>query len=383
MNAIGIIAEYNPLHNGHLHHLNQIRHLEKDALIIAVITTSFTQRGTPSLLDKYTKTKLCLDYGIDLVIELPFPFATQGADIFAKGAIQILSALQVKKIYFGSESNDVEKLTTLAKIALEEEYQERVCAYLKMGENYPTALNKAFLNQGFITTPNDLLGLSYIKEILKQKKTIEPKTIQRTNAFHETEITGSISSATSIRQAIIEKKDFKNTVPEEVYKILKHIENMEEKYYPFLKYKILSSENLSIYQTVDEGIEHRIKKVITESDCLETLIQKIKTKRYTYNRLKRMCCHILCDFTKERAKKFNEVEYIRILGFNSKGQSYLNKIKKQLSLPLITTLSKGQSEMLEYEKQVFSIYSSIFPYEKQIELNHLEYSAFPLQKKEE
>ena len=96
-----------------------------------------------------------------------------------------------------------------------------------------------------------------------------------------------------------------------------------------------------------------------------------------------MCCHILCDFTKERAKKFNEVEYIRILGFNSKGQSYLNKIKKQLSLPLITTLSKGQSEMLEYEKQVFSIYSSIFPYEKQIELNHLEYSAFPLQKKEE
>ena len=277
MNAIGIIAEYNPLHNGHLHHLNQIRHLEKDALIIAVITTSFTQRGTPSLLDKYTKTKLCLDYGIDLVIELPFPFATQGADIFAKGAIQILSALQVKKIYFGSESNDVEKLTTLAKIALEEEYQERVCAYLKMGENYPTALNKAFLNQGFITTPNDLLGLSYIKEILKQKKTIEPKTIQRTKAFNETEITGSISSETSIRKSIIEKKDFKNTVPEEVYKILKHIENMEEKYYPFLKYKILSSENLSIYQTVDEGIEHRIKKFITESDCLETLIQKIKT----------------------------------------------------------------------------------------------------------
>lgn len=382
MKIIGIIAEYNPLHNGHLYHLNQIRQLEKDALIVAVTTTSFTQRGTPSLLDKYTKTKLCLDYNIDLIIELPFPFATQGADIFAKGAIEILNALQVEKIYFGSESNDIEKLTKLAKISLEDTYQERVSTYLKKGENYPTALNKAFLKEGFVKTPNDLLGLSYIKEILKQKAKIKPQTIQRTNSFHETKITGPICSATSIRQAMIEGKNFENTVPKNIYKILKNTDNIEEKFFPFLKYKILSLDNLSIYQTVDEGIEHRIKKAIIESDCLETLVQKIKTKRYTYNRLKRMCCHILCEFTKEKAKKFKDIEYIRVLGFNTKGRLYLNKIKKQIPYPLITTLSKGKGEMIEYEKQVFSIYCSIFPYEKQIELHRLEYSAFPIQKEE-
>ena len=213
MKTIGIIAEYNPLHNGHLYQLEQVRSLQKDALIIVVISTSFTERGIPSYLDKYTKTKLCLEYGIDLVVELPFPFATQSADIFAKGAIQILKNLNVDFLYFGSECNDIQKLTELAQETFSEEYQVKVHHYLKAGKNYPTALNMAFLNSETVTTPNDLLGLSYIKEILKQDCSIIPKTIQRTNAFHEEEIMSPISSATSIRKAIISNKDFSMAVP--------------------------------------------------------------------------------------------------------------------------------------------------------------------------
>ena len=378
--TIGVIAEYNPFHNGHLYQLEQIRSLEKDALIVVVLSTSFTQRGIPSYLDKYTKTKLCLNYGIDLIIELPFPFATQGADIFAKGAIQILKNLKVEKLYFGSECNDVEKLTLLAKETFSEEYQEKVSIYLKQGENYPTALNKAFSNSEMVTTPNDLLGLSYIKEILRQECQIIPKTIQRTNSFHEEEIQSHISSATSIRQAIIHQKNFSLAVPNSVYELLKEKNAFEESYFPFLKYKILSSDDLSIYQTVDEGIENRIKNIIQEAKDLEDFILKMKTKRYTYNRLKRMCCHILCNFTKEKAKKFTNIEYIRILGFSENGQKYLNQIKKEVSVPIVTTLSKGHFDMLEYEKQISAIYSLVFPPNQQKILQNLEYSAFPLQK---
>ncbi len=380
MANIGIIAEYNPFHYGHLYHLKQIRLLEPNCMIIAVITTSFTQRGTPSYLDKYTKTKLCLDYGIDLVVELPFPFATQGADFFAKGAIQILNALGVDKIYFGSESNDVQKLITLAQMTFSEEYQNKVALYLKEGENYPTALNKAFNSQDIITTPNDLLGLSYIKEIIRQKSKIIPKTIQRTNSFHEKEITGEISSATSIRQAIKDHRDFSGTVPNSIYELLKEKDSLEEAYFAFFKYKILSSDDLSIYQTVDEGIENRIQKVIKKANNFEDFIQEIKTKRYTYNRLKRMCCHILCDFTKEKAKKFTDIEYIRILGFSANGQKYLNKIKKEISIPIVTTLSKKKFDMLEYEKMVSSIYFLGFPPQTQQILENLEYAMFPIQK---
>jgi len=378
MKIIGIIAEYNPFHNGHLYQLEQIRSLEKDALIIAIISTSFTERGIPSYLDKYTKTKLCLEYGIDLVVELPFPFATQSADIFAKGAIQILKNLKAEILYFGSECNDIQKLTRLAQETFSEEYQTRVRHYLEEGKNYPTALNMAFLNSETITTPNDLLGLSYIKEILKQNCSIIPKTIQRTNSFHEEEIKNIISSATSIRKAIISKKDFSIAVPKPVYELLKEKNNFEESYFPFLKYKILSSFDLSIYQTVDEGIEHRIKKMIKKSNSMEDFIQKMKTKRYTYNRLKRMCIHILCDFTKEKANGFKEIQYIRVLGFSEDGQTYLNQIKKELLVPIITTLSKGHFDMLEYEKQVTDIYLTVFPHEKALELEQLEYSAFPI-----
>lgn len=380
MNAIGIIAEYNPFHNGHLYHLKQIQSLERNCLIVAVITTSFTQRGTPSYLDKYTKTKLCLEYGIDLVVELPFPFATQGADIFAKGAIQILNALGVQKIYFGSESNDIETLITLANETFTEEYQRKVNSYLKKGENYPTALNKAFSTNHMVTAPNDLLGLSYIKEIIQQNSKISPKSIQRTNSFHEKEITKKITSATSIRQAIMEHKNFFGTVPDSIYELLKEKDSLEEAYFPFFKYKVLSSDDLSIYQTVDEGIENRIQKVIKQASSFEDFIQKMKTKRYTYNRLKRMCCHILCSFTKEKAKQFQNIEYLRILGFSSNGQKYLNEIKKELSIPIVTTLSRKKFNMLEYEKQISSIYFLVFSPNKQQLLENLEYSAFPLKK---
>lgn len=383
MNIVGIICEYNPFHNGHVYHLSKVKELFPNSLVILVMSGNFTQRGIPSIIDKWDKTEIALKYGIDLVVELPFAFATQSADIFAHGAISILKELKAEYLVFGSESNNIERLKNLADISLNnKEYQELIKKYLDEGINYPTALSKALepFNNETITTPNDLLGLSYIKEIIKQKANITPISIKRTNNYHNNELE-ELSSATSIRNAISNNKNISDYVPNIVVDMLNKEKHLQNDYFPFLKYKILTSDDLSIYQTVDEGINKRIKKYIVTATNWEELVKSIKTKRYTYNRINRMLIHILCDFTKDKAKKWQDISYIRILGFNDDGQKYLNKIKKELSLPLITTFSKSKDEMLQYEQIVTGVYSSIL---NEIDKNNLiknEYKSQPKMRK--
>lgn len=364
MTTIGIICEYNPFHNGHIYHIRKIKEMYKDSIIILVMSGNFTQRGDVSLIDKWDKTKIALENNIDLVIELPFVFATQGADIFAKGAIQILNNLKVDKLIFGSECNDINELTKLAQIQLQEDYNNLVKKYTNEGTNYPTATSKALKQFGKkeIKMPNDILGLCYIKEIIKQKSSIEPITIKRTNDYHEKKLE-QISSATAIREAIKNNKNIKKYIPKES---LKHINKNAfiDNYFNYLKYKIMTAEDLEKYETVD-NIKYTIKKNIHESNNLEDLINKIKTKRYTYNRIKRMLLHILCDFTKEENKKCENIEYIRILGFNKKGKEYLNKIKKQSTIPIISKFQKNNT-MLNIEYRSTCVYSLIFKNQKEI-----------------
>lgn len=379
MDIVGIICEYNPFHNGHIYHLKKIKEMFPNSLIILVMSGNFTERGIPSILDKWDKTEISLKYGIDLVIELPFCFATQSADIFAHGSIAILKELKANYLVFGSETNQVDKLIDMAKYSLTDtNYQLKIKEYLDKGYNYPTALNKAFDNKFMsINNPNDLLGLSYIKEIIKQKSNIIPVTIKRTNSYHSKELE-DISSATSIRNALINNKDISLQVPEIVIEKLRESKTYQEDYFQLLKYKILSEKDLTIYQTVDEGIDKRIKDNIIESNNWNDLVKKIKTKRYTYNRINRMLVHILCNFTKEKAKSFKEIEYIRVLGFSNEGRKYLNKIKKDLSVPLISTFSKGNSNMLKYEQDITNIYS--LPHNR-IDIIKKEYQHKPIIKK--
>lgn len=378
MNIVGIICEYNPFHNGHKYHLEKIKEMFPDSIIILVMSGNFTERGIPSIIDKWDKTEIALEMGIDLVVELPFAFAIQSADIFAHGSISILKELKANCLVFGSENNNVEKLTMAANYVLNDDsYQEKVKMYLDKGYNYPTSLNMAFPKEyESIKTPNDLLAFSYIKEIMKQKANITPISIQRTNAFHSMELS-KIASSTSIRKALEEKKDITYSVPKEVANKLNGKLCFQNDYFPFLKYKILSSPDLTIYQTVDEGIDKRIQKEIASVTNWEELIQSIKTKRYTYNRINRMLIHILCNFTKEQANKWHDISYIRVLGFSRKGQKYLNGIKKEMSLPLVTTFSRCQDEMLKYEQTVTSIYASVFTQEKQNEIIKSEYQNQP------
>ena len=212
MKVIGLIAEYNPFHNGHLYQINKIKELYPESIIIAVVSSSFTQRGDISILNKWDKTNICLENGIDIVIELPFVYATQSSDIFGKGAVQILEKLKIDTIVFGTESEDIKWLKEVAELQLNnKEYDIRVKKYLDKGLNYPTSTNKAVFDlTGYkVENPNDLLALSYIKEIIKDNKNIDIINIKRTISYHGTDIKNNITSAPNIRNKYInnEKND--------------------------------------------------------------------------------------------------------------------------------------------------------------------------------
>ena len=362
MNVIGIVVEYNPFHNGHLYQIQKIKENFKDSIIIVCMSSSFTQRGNISLLNKWDKTKISLNNGIDIVIELPYIYSTQSSDIFAKYSVSLLNELKIDTLCFGSESEDINYLLDAADTQLNNnEYNEIVKQELDNGINYPTALNNALkiLNNIEINTPNDLLALSYIKEIKKLNSNINLFNIKRTNDFHDNKLDSNIVSASNIRERILNNIDFKNQVPTDTYNLLKD-KKIANKYFDYLKYKIISEKDLNKYVDVDEGLSTRIKDNILKSNNLEELIQNIKTKRYTYNKISRMLNHILCSFTKEENYSIKDLEYIRILGFTKNGKNYLNSIKKDINLPILNKYDTKRYKTLEIEKRVTNIYSIIY-----------------------
>lgn len=370
MNGIGIICEYNPFHNGHIYHINKVKEMFPGKPIILVMSGNFTQRGDVSIIDKWEKTDIALSY-VDLVIELPFVFSCASADIFAYGAVNILRNMGVSHIVFGTENLTEEDLIKTANIQKEKNFDILVKKYLDDGTNYPTSLSKAVYDLCGIKvdSPNDLLGLSYVKELINTD--IKPVTIKRTNDFHSKNLDGTISSASSIREALKKGKDVKKYVPTETYLKLNNL-HFNEDYFDLLKYKIISEiNNLDKYVNVDEGIENRIKKYIYEADSLDDLISKVKTKRYTYNKLNRMFTYILCGFTKD--ENIKKLEYIRVLGFNKKGREYLKNIKKISELPIITQYS-NKYKMLSIEMKT----SYIYYLNEKDKVNLMEYKHKPI-----
>ena len=373
MNIIGLIAEYNPLHNGHIYHINKIKELYPDSILILVLNGYFMQRGTPSILSKEDKTKLSLDNNIDIVIELPFVYGTQSSDIFAYQSIKLLNELKIDHLIFGSESNDINLLNKIVDIQLnDKEYEDKVKEYLSEGLNYPTAMAKALNIKEDISSPNDLLGISYIKAIREINPNIIPETIKRTNNYHDLDSTDNIISASNIREKINNEENITNYLPNEVIPYINNIDT--KKLFNLLKFKILTDKDLSIYLDVDEGIEYRLQKCINSSNTLEELITNIKTKRYTFNKINRMLLHILIGLTKEDNQKL-KLDYLKILGFNQIGREYLKQIRKDITIPTSPT---KESLIYEYELKAAYIYEQI----TKKELNNFDLKNIPIQKEQ-
>lgn len=349
MEIIGIICEYNPLHNGHIYHIKKIKELFPDSLIILVLNGYFLERGEMSILSKEDKTRLALQNQIDIVLELPFIYGIQSADTFANIALKILNNFHVTKLIFGSETNNINQLKLIANKQLESNYNEKVQNFLSDGLNYPTALAKS-LNIDFNFQPNDLLGISYTKAIIINQYPIEPITIKRTNDYHDKTSNEIIISATNIREKIKNNINITKYIPHNVNDHLIKLNYLN--YFKLLKYKILTDIHLNNYLDVDEGIEYRLKKFITKANNLEDFISLIKTKRYTYNKINRMLTHILVSLPKNLSK---ELDYIKILGFNKKGQNYLNSFDK---FDIATIVNKN-SLQYKFELQASIIYDLI------------------------
>lgn len=330
MEIIGLICEYNPFHNGHIYHIEKIKELYPDSLLILILNGYFLERGEISFITKEDKTKIALNHGIDLVLELPTLFGTQSADTFADVSLSLLNAYKVEKLVFGSELNNISTLNQIVLKIEQEDYKEKVRVLLKKGLNYPTALAKAINIETDFNNPNDLLAISYIKAIRKNNFPIEPICIKRTSTYHDLKSNDTIISASNIRNKLENKEDIQNYLPLDSKNAL--LDFNESKFFELLKCKIMTTPNLNAFLTVDEGIENRLKKEICTCNTYKEFRTKVKTKRYTYNKINRMCIHILLGITKDQNKKEN-LAYSKILGFTKKGQDYLKQIKETILIP--------------------------------------------------
>lgn len=361
MKKVGVIAEYNPFHNGHIYHLNKVKEMFPDSYLILVLIGNFTQRGEISVINKWDKTKIALNYGYDLVVELPFLFATQSASFYAKGAVEILTKLDCDYLVFGSELNDVKTFEDIVNTTYKNKnYESLVKKYVDKGNNYPLACSLALkdLTGKLIDKPNDVLALEYIRCIKLLNSKIKPISIKRTNDYHEEDINKKITSATSIRRNLTDAKKIKNTMPKDSMSFISDINH--NKYFDLIKYQIVSSDNLNDYLDVDEGIENKLKKVISNSNNLNELILNVKSKRYSYNKIQRMVLHIVCKIKKEDNNL--KLNYIRVLGISHNGNKILKNVKSKINIPIITKYKKEYDDLFLIDKKASLIYSMLTNY---------------------
>ena len=362
-NVIGLIVEYNPFHNGHLHHIQEIDRLFEDNIKIAVMSGDFVQRGEPSLINKFEKIKIALSQGIDIVIELPAFYSTQSAEIFAKGSVNLLNKLSCSHIVFGSESNDLDKLKRIATISLTKEFELSLREFLAEGFSYPTAFSKALFDEKLGS--NDILAMEYLKAIKVINPKIEACSIKREKTGYYDDEKDNFSSATYIRKILLDynkkKEDklnkIKNLVPKFSYKILEEnfgVFSCLSDFYDLIKYNIIKNySELKNIQDLEVGLENRLYKYSLENLSFEDFFDEVLTKRITISRLQRILLHSLFNLTENITEKVkNKVPFVKILGFSARGQEYLNYLKKaeNYNERKILTSNRNLKEILNEEE---------------------------------
>ncbi len=380
MKAVGLIVEYNPLHNGHLHHIEQARLKSTAEIVIAIMSGHFLQRGEPAIVDKFTRAKMAIEQQVDLVFELPTVYAIQHSDLFARGAINILNALQVDQVIFGSEQGEIEPFNHTLRLinANQSLYEDIVHKYLDQGNSYATANKVALetISSGAIldlNMPNNMLGFSYLKAQQKINANMKIDTIKRIQAaYHQDELSYPIASATSIRNQLLGslagKTNLTLTMPPSSFQLLEQYIQLTdtfhdwELYFPMLKYRILSDsvDQLREIHGMTEGLEFRLKKMIQSSQTFVEFLGRVQTKRYTKTRLQRLFVHLLLQLTKDEVKdQLNQIELVdevRLLAMSQNGQAYLNQLKQSSDLKIVSQLKRNLSDRLLIDEKATSIY---------------------------
>ena len=367
MKAVGIIAEYNPFHNGHLFHLEEAKRVSGADYAVVVMSGNFVQRGEPAVVNKYARTAMALHNGADLVLELPVYYATASAQYFAAAAIEILDATGiVEGVCFGSESGNLEVLQKAADILNEEDvvFQERLRLGLAKGLSFPTARAGA-LGPLASHSPNDILAIEYLRALRRTVRTIKPIAILRVGAhYHDKIISGRIASATAIRKAI-HVKDWpaiKQAMPGEAFDILQNTAPVILDDFSGAFHYLIRSRDVEWAKGilgVNEGIENRIFRTSGEHYLLSEIVRHVKTKRYPFTTIQRTLMHMLLELKKE---DFKNPSYIRVLGFKKESSHLLKQLETNARLPVVVNLKHAPKiPMLEKEIQTTDIYHQALP----------------------
>ncbi len=354
MKNYAIISEFNPFHNGHAYLVKSCR--EHGAThITAVMSGNFVQRGEPAIFPKHIRTLTALKNGVDLVIELHLPFAVSNAQQFAENGTSVADAMNcVDCIAFGSECGDITSLNELSSLIISENFQKKLKEQISTGISYPSALTNTMkiINPSLVplmSEPNNILGIEYIKAVYKLGSPIKPVTFKRIgDSYNDTSASSEFASAASIRRLIYENKSFKKYVPENSVDILLseiekgNIASLSENERGFiLKLRQMSANDIAAIADVNEGLENRIKTAVMNSTSLEKIIERTKSKRYTYARIRRILLACLLNIKKSYLTE--KAPYIRVLGFNSRGAEILSCVKQKSVVPLITKIRKAES----------------------------------------
>lgn len=401
--VIGIIAEYNPFHNGHLYHLQKSLQATGSSYSVAVLSGNFTQRGSTSLVDKWTKTEMALKNGIDLVLELPLLYSISSAENFAEGAVKLLDSLKVVDyISFGSESGDISTLNMIADVLYKEPkgYKNILAHELGKGLSFPKARENAllmYLNDirrfsNVLSSPNNILGIEYLKALKKYKSPIIPVTVERySTGYHDTTHMGNVASATAIRN-IVKNNGWdilKKVVPENTFSTL--LENIKVGHVVpdlsvFEKQIIYNLRKMSISEIaelpdVSEGLENAIKNTANSCNSVVEFLNIIKSKRYTNTRLQRILLYALLGITKkDMALSKKTMPYVRVLGFNQKGKYLISEVARANSkLEIITSVkkymdtsnNKNSKYILEKDIWATNVYTIGYEYDS---WNNLDYT---------
>ncbi len=363
MNITGIITEYNPFHNGHLYHLTEAKNTTNCDGTICIMSGNFVQRGGPAIIDKWKRTSMALENGVDLIIELPTYYALSSAELFAKGSVLILHALGiVDNIFFGSESGSIKDLEAIAKALTDEDitFKAMLKSHLNKGLTFAKArelalieyLDNPSLNE-ILSSSNNILGIEYIKSLLKLKSNIKPMTLKREGSnYNDTNLSSTFSSATSIREFIRSKEDFSKLnsfMPLPSFELFTQLQESEypfifsESMFNYIKLKLITNcVNFNNLSEAKEGLDNKLLKEIYISNSYEQFIFNIKSKRYTYTKLSRLLTQIFIGFDNPQYTNIDIDKhlYARVLGFNKKGREMLTLIKQSSSIPLITKIPK-------------------------------------------
>lgn len=401
--VLGIIAEYNPFHNGHLYHLQNSIKLTNADYTIAIITGNFTQRGSTSLIDKWSKAEIAIKNGIDLVIELPLLYSISSAENFAEGAIKILNSLNVVDyLSFGAETDDISTLNIIADTLYREpkEYKNILSHELSKGLSYPKARENALLMYlqdirrftNVLSNPNNILGIEYLKALKKFKSPIMPVAIKRFDVgYNDTTYTENIASATAIRNIVKNNSldILKKVVPENSFStilenvkighVLPDLSTFEKQI--IYNLRSMSIEEIANLPDVSEGLEYAIKNAANSCNSIVEFLSIIKSKRYTSTRLQRILLYSLLNITKKDMEVSRKtVPYIRVLGFNERGRYIISEVARQNpKLEIITSVKKyldncnNRNLQLMLSKDIWStnVYTIGYEYES---LNNLDYT---------